>query len=476
MSTYRPIAERIKDFRPVELPLVGEPLRSELRRCQDCGIPFCHAMGCPLGNVIPEINTEALHGRHGPALMKLLATSPFPEFTARICPALCEGSCVQGLNDVPVPIRLAELEVIERGFADGLVKALPPKTRLGISVGIVGSGPAGLSAAFYLNRAGAKVTVYEKDQAPGGFLRYGIPDFKLEKSVIDRRVLLMESEGVGFRTGVLAGEDISLRLLKREHDALILAIGSRRKRDLPIPGRDLRGVHFATDYLTAQNMEVSGELESIPEGLSAFGKKVIVIGGGDTGSDCVGTAWRQGAREVCQYEIMPEPPKSRADSNPWPQWPKVFRTSSSLEEGGHRRWNVDSLAFLPSANDPSALGALKFREVEWAKDDKGAFKPIPKPGTETVEQCDMVFLAMGFTGAEPGTLAPAEGFKSFRPGGLVAPGVYACGDAATGPSLVVRAMADGLAVARTALLDLTAGGFDRRPHEASIAFGPGRRA
>jgi glutamate synthase (NADPH/NADH) small chain len=330
-------------------------------------------------------------------------------------------------------------------------------------VGVVGSGPSGLSAAFLLNRLGASVTVYERDLSPGGFLRYGIPDFKLEKSVIDRRAALMEAEGVIFRTGILAGEDISLRLLQREHDALILALGSRRKRDLAVPGRDLEGVLFATDYLSAQNRALSGETGPVGGALSALGKKVMVIGGGDTGADCVGTAWRQGAREVCQYEIMPMPPKSRADSNPWPQWPRVFKTPTSLEEGGNRRWNVDTLAFLPSQREPSRVGALSFREVEWRPKPGGGFAPVPKPGTEAVEPCDLVLLAMGFTGAEPGGLAPEGGIEASKPGGPVSPGLYACGDAASGPSLVVRAMASGLRVARLALSDVLAKGGPRRP-------------
>ncbi|MDR2198351.1 MAG: glutamate synthase subunit beta [Deltaproteobacteria bacterium] len=454
MTSYRPVQERIKDFRPVEIPPEESRVREELKRCQDCGVPFCHMAGCSLKNVIPEINTEALNGRVETALTKLLETSPFPEFTARICPALCEGSCVQGLNDVPVPIRETEFRVIEEGFKRGLVRPVVPEFRLPFSVGVVGSGPAGLSAAFYLNRAGVPVTVYEKDLRPGGFLRYGIPDFKLEKSVIDRRIKLMEDEGVRFRFGVLAGEDISLRLLSREHRALILAIGSRRKRDLDIPGRGLKGILFATDFLSAQNRAVSGEIEAVPAELSALGKKVIVIGGGDTGSDCVGTSWRQGAKEVHQYEILPEPPKSRSDSNPWPQWPKVFRSSSSHEEGGIRRWNIESLEFLPRDADQSRLGALRFREVEWVEDQKGGFKPVPKAGSETRESADLVLLALGFTGAEPGKLAQAESFKSFRPGGRIGPGQYVCGDAATGPSLVVRAMADALRVAEELLRDL----------------------
>jgi glutamate synthase (NADPH/NADH) small chain len=362
---------------------------------------------------------------------------------------------VQGLNDVPVPIRLVELSVIERGFRDKLIKPVIPKLRLDLNVGVVGSGPAGLAAAFLLNRAGAKVTVYERDNSPGGFLRYGIPDFKLEKSVIDRRLKLMVEEGVKFQTGIVAGEDISLRLLQREHKALILAIGSRKKRDLEIPGRKLSGILFATDFLRAQNRLCSGELTELPPSLSAKGKKVIVIGGGDTGSDCVGTSLRQGARDVHQFEIMPMPPKSRADSNPWPQWPKVFRTSSSLEEGGHRRWNIDSLEFLPDNASTGKVGGLRFREVEWKNVDGSGFKPFPVEGSEQVESADLILLAMGFTGPEPGKLASPEGLGRFRgSGGLLEEGIYVAGDAALGPSLVVKAMADGLKVAKQLLKEL----------------------
>ncbi|MDR1608190.1 MAG: glutamate synthase subunit beta, partial [Deltaproteobacteria bacterium] len=327
MSEYRPVTERLRDYRPVESRLTDTALRNELNRCQDCGIPFCHALGCPLYNLIPEINLAAKSGRWASALGRLLETSPFPEFTGRICPALCEGSCVQGLNEAPVPARLVELEVIERGFNLGLVKNYPKKRHLDLSVGVVGSGPAGLAVAQGLSKAGAKVTVYEKDARPGGFLRYGIPDFKLEKEVIDRRLDLMRADGVTFLCGVDAGLDISERLLWKRHDALVLCVGARQKRDLSIPGRNLLGVHFATDYLSAQNRVNGGEEMALPPDLNAFGRKVVVIGGGDTGSDCVGTAWRQGAVEVSQYEIMPKPPETRTPDNPWPQWPRILRTS-----------------------------------------------------------------------------------------------------------------------------------------------------
>jgi glutamate synthase (NADPH/NADH) small chain len=426
--------------------------RKELARCQDCGIPFCHAAGCPLGNLIPEINSNASSGRLARALGRLLETNPFPEFTGRVCPALCEGSCVQGLHEAPVPARLAELEVIERGFAQGLIRRRAPKAALDLSVGIIGSGPAGLAAASALSRAGATVTVYEKDARAGGFLRYGIPDFKLEKEVIDRRLELMMAEGVNFICGVEAGLDISERLLRKRHEVIILAIGARKKRDLPIPGRDLKGIHFAADYLSAQNRVNGGEEMALPPDLNAFGRKVAVIGGGDTGSDCIGTAWRQGAVEVSQFEIMPKPPAGRAPDNPWPQWPRTLRTSSSHEEGGIRRWNISTLEFLPDRSSPERLGSLKALEVKWLEEGGRLIRPVPREGSEFIVEADLVLLAMGFTGPEPGHLTRARDLKADSSGRL-APGLYAAGDAANGPSLVVRAISDGLKVAGTVLED-----------------------
>ncbi|MDR2668529.1 MAG: glutamate synthase subunit beta [Desulfovibrio sp.] len=462
MSSYRPILERVYDFKPVELPPLRQELERELRRCQDCGVPFCHASGCPLLNAVPEINAAALSGRLRTALGVLLATSPFPEFTARVCPALCEGSCVQGLHTAPVPCRQIEYAVIEGGFAAGLVHAHIPAQRTGLRAAVVGSGPAGLAAAWRLNRAGAAVTVYEKNARPGGFLRYGIPDFKLEKSVIDRRVRLLQEEGIVFECGVEAGADISSRLLGERHDVLILAVGTGKKRDLSVPGRDAAGIHFAVDYLTAQNKLNGGEIAGLPADCDAAGKRVLVIGGGDTGSDCVGTAWRQGALSVCQTEIMPKPPEGRAPGNPWPQWPRILRTSSSHEEGGERRWNIGTLSFATAPDEAGRrerVSAANCAEVSW---ESGS--PVPVPGTEFSLPADLVLLAMGFTGAEDGALTQASGCAPDRSGRLPracalpgGPKVYACGDAALGPSLVVRAIDDGLRTAERVLSEANAG-------------------
>ncbi len=464
MKRYRPVAERLADYKPVELRLPPEELTETLKKCQDCGIPFCHAVGCPLGNAVPEINAQALAGRWSAALATLLDTSPFPEFTARICPALCEGSCVQGLHAEGVACRQVEKEVIERGFAAGKIQAHPPARRHGLRVAVIGSGPAGLTAAWRLNQAGLNVTVYEKDAMPGGFLRYGIPDFKLEKEVVERRLDLLALEGIVFECGVEAGRDISGRLLRQRHDFVVVAVGSRKNRDLPIPGRDLAGVHFAVDYLSAVNRSVSGEKE-LPDQYNAGGQRVAVIGGGDTGSDCVGSAWRQGATRVTQLEILPEPPADRARNNPWPEWPRIRRDSSSHEEGGARRWNVTTLEFLARPEDPGRLGALRCAEVEWKTGEgNGPPRPHTKNGTEFVLPADLAFLAMGFTGPEENPV-----FKELEigqnssnrlerdPHGRAGAGVYVCGDAASGPSLVVRAMADGLATAETLVADAFAG-------------------
>lgn len=461
MSNYRSVTERVRDFKPVELRPEEGRLKKELARCQDCGIPFCHACGCPLFNPIPEINAAVRDGRWETAASRLLSTSPFPEFTARVCPALCEGACVQGLNESGVPCREVEFAVIERAFAQKLLRPCPPRRRSGAAAFVIGSGPAGLAAAWRLNQAGLQVTVYEKDARPGGFLRYGIPDFKLEKETLERRVNLLREEGIAFECGVEAGVDISGRLLRKRGQAVLLALGARQKRDLPIAGRGLAGIFFATDYLSAQNRLLDGELAALPPLYSAKGKKVVVIGGGDTGSDCVGTAWRQGALSVAQLEIMPKPPARRAEGNPWPEWPRILRSSSSHEEGGERRWSVSAGAFTPADDDASRLGAVECAEVDWRNID-GRQTPVPVEGSAFILQADLALLAMGFTGAEASPLlssldlAPDKNGRLPRDeaGRLPGQGLYACGDAATGPSLVVRAIADGLRVAGQVIQDL----------------------
>jgi glutamate synthases, NADH/NADPH, small subunit len=461
MAKYRDVEERLNDFRPVELRLSPEELTVNMQRCQDCGIPFCHASGCALMNAIPEINAQALAGRWATALATLLDASPFPEFTSRVCPALCEGSCVQGLYEQPVACRQIEKEVIERGFAEGWVTPRPPSYRTGLRAAVIGSGPAGLAAAWRLNQAGVNVTVYEKDARPGGFLRYGIPDFKLEKEVVDRRVEMLALEGITFECGLEAGVDVSGRLLKERHDFIVLAGGDRAKRDLPIPGRDLQGVFFATDYLSAVDRMVSGETTDLPAGLNPSGQKVVVIGGGDTGSDCIGSSLRLGAESVEQLEIMPEPPSCRAMANPWPEWSRIRRDSSSHEEGGERRWNTTTLEFLPAGVDPSRVGALRCAKVEWRANENGRdSRPVKVENSECIIAADRVYLAMGFTGPEKNPLFAQLGVERDSDGrlqvdscGRAASGVYICGDAANGPSLVVRAIADGLKAAETLLAD-----------------------
>jgi glutamate synthase (NADPH/NADH) small chain len=457
---YRPVRERLRDFRPVERRTPPEELREGLSRCQDCGIPFCHAVGCPLGNAIPEMNLHALAGRWEKALAALLATSPFPEFTARVCPALCEGSCVQGLHVDPTPCRQIEKEIIERGFASGWISPRPAERRLNFKAAVIGSGPSGLAAAWLLSRSGAQTTVYESAAKPGGFLRYGIPDFKLEKEVLDRRMELMEAEGVKFECGVDVGLDIGGRLLKKRYDAVILALGSRKKRDLAVPGRELSGIHFATDYLSAQNRLLGGEIKALPDELNAKGRRVVVSGGGDTGSDCLGTALRQGALSTAQFEILPEPPPGRTAANPWPEWPRIRRDSSSHAEGGDacdRRWNITTLEFLPGER-PGQLGALRCAAVDWVAKAGGRPTPVAREGSEFIQPADLVMLALGFTGVEDNPLYRELGV-SLTPGGVIArnadfsagEGVFAAGDAAKGPSLVVRAISDGLETAKAAL-------------------------
>jgi glutamate synthase (NADPH/NADH) small chain len=450
---YRPAEERVRDYAEVEQRLSEQEIREQASRCMDCGVPFCHGCGCPLGNVIPEFNELVSSGRWEDAIQVLFSTNNFPEFTGRICPALCEASCTVGLNIDPVSIRQIELAVIEKGYAEGYIKPNPPAHRTGKKIAVIGSGPAGLAVADQLNKMGHSVTVFERDKFPGGLLRYGIPDFKLDKKVIERRVNLMREEGITFESGIQVGTDISGNYLMKKFDAVCLCNGSRTPRDLPIPGRELDGIHFAMDFLKQRNCRVSGEEVTVPE-ISAKGKKVVVIGGGDTGSDCVGTSIRQGAESVTQIEIMPMPPEGRAESTPWPQWPYQLRTSSSHKEGCERMWNIMTKSFSGKGN----IEKINAAKVEWEFSASGhPVKLNEVPGSEFTIDADLVLLAMGFTGPQQfgdleqfGVELDQRGNVAVDENGTTsAAGVFAAGDIASGPSLVVRAIAAGRKLAET---------------------------
>jgi glutamate synthase (NADPH) small chain len=436
----RAVADRLRDFREVEPP-PGLPEREALRhqagRCMDCGVPFCH-QGCPLGNAVPEFADLVWKDRWHDAHRSLASTNNFPEFTGRLCPAPCEAACVLAMDGQPVAIEAIEKSVAERAFAEGWIAPEPPRARTGQRVAIVGSGPAGLAAAQQLNRAGHTVTVYEAAARAGGLLRYGIPDFKLEKHVIDRRLAILEAEGVAIRTGVTVGCDPTWTQLHAAHDAIVVAIGAARPRELAVPGRELAGVVLAMDYLTDQNQVIGGEREALAHDVR--GKRVVILGGGDTGSDCLGTALRQGAAQVTQIELLPAPPATRAAANPWPTWPLVFRTSSSQEEGGER-----AFAFRTTHLEGDA-GRLVALHGERA-DAPGAGVRIP---------ADALILALGFTGPDSAALVDQLGVALDPRGNLAiddrhatsVPGVYAAGDAHRGASLIVWAIAEGREMAR----------------------------
>ncbi len=430
--------ERLGDFNEFILPLAPEHAKAQAGRCMDCGVPTCHA-GCPLGNVIPDFNDHVFHGRWRAAYAALARTNNFPEFTGRLCPAPCEAACVLALDGAPVLIEQLEKEIIERAFAEGWVTAQNPLPSTGRHVAIVGSGPAGLAAAAELNKAGHQVTVFERDDAVGGLLRYGIPDFKMEKSVIDRRLALMEREGVAFRTGIDVGSpELPWSKLKAEHDAVLIAIGSRRPRALTVAGAEARGVIQAMAFLEDANRGGANG--------SVKGKRVLILGGGDTGSDCLGTALRQGASSAIQVELLPAPPVERAKGNPWPQWPIVFRTSSSQEEGGERKFGLMTTR-LESVN--GQLTALHAVEVD------SQLREVP--GTAPVRlEVDVLLLAMGFVGPEAKPLVDSLGVELDGRGNVKVdlsfatsvPGVYCAGDAMRGASLIVWAIADGRSAAR----------------------------
>ena len=413
-----------------------------------CGVPFCHT-GCPLGNLIPEWNHLVYTGNWRKALDALHATNNFPEFTGRICPAPCEASCVLAINELPVTIEYIEKEIVERGFAEGWINPQPPETRTGFEVAIVGSGPAGLAAAQQLNRAGHLVTVFERDDYIGGLLTLGIPEFKLEKRIVQRRIDLLHEEGIRFRTGVNVGVDISANSLRDSFDVLLLTGGATLARELPIPGRDLDGVHLAMEYLTQQNKLLAGEEFPAGKRITAEGKNVVILGGGDTGADCLGTAHRQGAKQVHQFELLPRPPDERAWDNPWPEWPLVMRTSGAHEEGGIRDYSILTKRFSGNGKKVERLHAVR---LEWSSPN-GAVRPSMEeiPGSEFEMDVDLVLLALGFVSPEPHGML-AELGVDLDPRGNVAvdrnmqtsvPGVFAAGDMIRGASLVVWAIAQG---------------------------------
>ncbi len=442
----RPVQERVRDYREFELPVVREAIVKEGARCMDCGIPFCNT-GCPLGNLIPDWNDHVYKDQAEPAILALHATNNFPEVTGRVCPAPCEAACVLGINDDPVSIKLIERSIADRAFDEGLVKPILPKTKTGKKVAVIGSGPAGMAAAQQLCRAGHDVTLFERDDRIGGLLTYGIPDFKLEKSIIERRVKQMTEEGVTFKTSVDVGVTVTGNDLRAEFDAVLLTIGSRVPRDLPVPGRELPGVHYAMDYLTQQNRRVAGDTVPDAGAILATGKHVVVIGGGDTGSDCIGTSHRQGAKSVTSFEIMPRPPDERAASSPWPMWPLMLRTSSSHEEGGERDFSV-------STEKITGNGKVEKLHCVRVSFQNGRFERVP--GSEFELPADLVLRAMGFVHPEKPGVVEQLGVTLDARGNVAidknfmssVPGVFAAGDCQRGQSLVVWAIADGRKAAR----------------------------
>jgi glutamate synthase (NADPH/NADH) small chain len=448
----RPIDVRVRDWKEVYLLDTDADIRQQGARCMDCGIPFCH-QGCPLGNLIPEWNDLVYRGRWQTAIERLHATNNFPEFTGRLCPAPCEGSCVLGINDDPVSIKSVEVSIAERAFEEGWVRAQPPVSRTGRSVAVIGSGPAGLAAADQLNRAGHLVTVFERADRVGGLLRYGIPEFKLEKRYLDRRLGLMAQEGVVFRTGLNIGVDVPVAALRRDFDAIVLCGGATAPRDLPIPGRNLAGVHFAVDYLTQQNRLCEGDLVADVERISAEGKHVVIIGGGDTGADCLGTAHRQGAASIAQFELLPRPPEARPADNPWPLWPAIFRTSAAHEEGGERLYSVSTEQFVDDGN--GRVQSIRAVRAEMVRDGgRTRFAPVADSAFDV--KADLVLLAMGFLGPEQGGLLSTLGVKLTERGNVARDqnwmtserGVFVAGDMQRGQSLIVWAIADGRSAAR----------------------------
>ena len=443
---YRPVAERKADFKEVERTFTLDDIKPQVERCLSCGVPFCHGYGCPLGNLVPDQNRAVAHGEMKKAYELLSANSDFPEFTARVCPAICESCCVHQLDEESVMVRQSEKLIIETAFANGWVVPRPPEEENGLKAAIIGAGPAGLSAAVTLRRKGYAVTVFEKNHDIGGLLRYGIPCFKLDKAVIDRRRKILEAEGIVFKTDTEIGVDVTASYLERNFDKVVVAIGTPCARDLKIPGREKAGIHLALEFLGQQNRILTGEITQST--ISAHGKRVLVIGGGDTGSDCVGTAIRQGAKSVMQIEIMPKPPETRSPSTPWPLWPYQLRTSSSHLEGCERRWNLNSLKFLGGDH----VTQVEVETVDWDFSLTG--KPLkftPRRNSKEVIEADLVLLAMGFTGVSPEMPLVKQLALKQTPRTALVPApdreIYCVGDCASGASLVVRALASGKTVA-----------------------------
>jgi glutamate synthase (NADPH) small chain len=457
----RPVAERVRDWREVHLPQPVHELRDQAARCMDCSVPFCH-QGCPLGNHIPDWNDLIYRDRWREAFVRLSATNNFPEFTGRLCPAPCEGSCVLGINDDAVGIKSIEAAIIDRAFDEGWVVPQPPSFRTGARVAIIGSGPAGLAAADQLNRSGHLVTVFERSDRLGGLLRYGIPAFKLEKRFLERRLAILHEEGITFLTDQHVGVDVRAADLRREFDAIVLAGGASQGRDLRVPGRELTGIHFAVEYLTQQNRRCEGDSLGEGDTISAEGKRVAIIGGGDTGADCLGTAHRQGARSVHQLELLTRPPDERSADNPWPQWPNIFRISSAHEEGGERVYSVSTERFTGNARGHvSALHAVQVKAVY--ENGRPTFERVA--GSEFELNVDLVLLAMGFVGPDRNGVLAELGVRMtdrgtvWRDGNWMTsvPGVFAAGDMQRGQSLIVWAIADGRSAARGVDAFLTSG-------------------
>ena len=438
----RPVAERVNDWFEIYQDFSEDKLRTQGARCMDCGVPFCHT-GCPVNNLIPDWNDLVYNGRWKEALRQLHSTNNFPEFTGRICPAPCEAACVLGINEPAVTIKNIEKNIVDRGWAEGWIQPEPPKFRSGKKVAVVGSGPAGLAAAQQLNRAGHWVTVYEKADRIGGLLRYGIPEFKMEKRVLDRRLEQMEAEGVKFVTDAHVGRTVPVEDLQREFDAILLAGGAEAGRDLNVPGRELKGIYYAMEYLPQANKHCQGDKLDSALDILANGKRVIIIGGGDTGADCLGTAHRQKPISVHQFEIMPQPPEQRAPQTPWPLWPMQLRIEGAHEEGGIRQWSVATTKFTGDANG----NVKQLHGIQVGPPPK--FEPIP--GTEFVMDVDLVLLAMGFTGPVRNGTIEQLGVKLDARGNVEAngdymssvPGIFAAGDMRRGQSLVVWAIAEG---------------------------------